>query len=302
MIGVALTTRGLVKKYGSRRALDEFSLSVPRGAVMGMVGPNGAGKTTWMSTVAGLLRPSAGTVDLLGAGPFNAAVHSGRISILPQDSELPPEQSSRTLLYRYARMQGLGASAARKSVDDTLAKVHLGDRADDPVRSLSHGMRKRVMLAQCFIGTPELVLLDEPLNGLDPAERAHERNFIASQRGRCTVVVSSHDLHDLQLVCTHVAFVEKGKVVRCATMDELTKSVHRIVYRLGSAPGDLAALNAALPGAAFNWNPEKLELECSYSDGDAASINRTLLPLLLSGSDVLEVSAGATLEQSYLKA
>ena len=89
MIGFAVVTRNLVKRRGRHRALDVFSLSVPRGAVMGMVGANGAGKTTWMMTVAGFLRPDAGEIDLLGNGPFDATRHSGRVAILPQDSELP---------------------------------------------------------------------------------------------------------------------------------------------------------------------------------------------------------------------
>ena len=94
----AVSTEGLVKRYGASRALDGFSLSVPRGSVTGLVGSNGAGKTTWMMTVAGFVVPDSGSVDVLGGGPFDASVHSGRVSILPQDSELPPEsRGPRTL-------------------------------------------------------------------------------------------------------------------------------------------------------------------------------------------------------------
>ena len=100
MIGVALTTRDLVKRYGRRRALDGCTLVVQRGAMMGLVGPNGAGKTTWMMAVAGFLRVSSGTIDLLGRGPFDAKVHSGHFAILPQDSELPLEARLGDLLYR----------------------------------------------------------------------------------------------------------------------------------------------------------------------------------------------------------
>jgi ABC-2 type transport system ATP-binding protein len=129
MIGVALSTRDLVKRYGRRRALDGFTLAVPRGAMMGLVGANGAGKTTWMMAVAGFLRLTSGSIDLLGRGPFDAAIHSGRFTILPQDSDLPLEARPGDLLYRYARMQGLSAEAARRSSADLLAAVNLSDRA-----------------------------------------------------------------------------------------------------------------------------------------------------------------------------
>ena len=206
MTGAAISTSALVKRYGRRRALDGFTLAVPQGAVMGLVGPNGAGKTTWMMCVAGFLRPTDGTIDVLGRGSFNASVHSGRLSILPQDSALPLEANPRALLYRYGRLQGLSAEVSRASTAEVLAAMNLADRADSTIRSLSHGMRKRVMLAQCFIGSPEVVLLDEPLNGLDPAEQSRMRNFILARRGRQTIVVSSHNLNDVEILCTHVAF------------------------------------------------------------------------------------------------
>jgi len=222
IVPVAIASRDLVKRYGRTRALDGFSLDVPTGSILGLVGPNGAGKTTWMMTLAGLLRLDGGEVDLLGRGPFDATVHGGRVAILPQDSELPLEMTPRTLLVGFARMQGLSGAAAMQAADEALAAVNLADRARDSIRSLSHGMRKRVMAAQCFLGQPELVLLDEPMNGLDPEEAERMRRLILSGGGRRTVVISSHNLHDLERLCTHVAFVEAGKVIRLATVEELT--------------------------------------------------------------------------------
>jgi ABC-type multidrug transport system ATPase subunit len=195
MIGSAIVTRELVKRRGKRRALDGLTLSVPRGSILGLVGENGAGKTTWMMTVAGFLRPDSGEIDLLGMGPFDAERHAGRISILPQDSELPLESTPKGALYRFGRLQGLSPDAARRSAHDALAAVNLLDRADAAVRTLSHGMRKRAMVAQCFVGNPEIVLLDEPLNGLDPVEADRLRRFIASQRG----LMSPHSLSYLVL-------------------------------------------------------------------------------------------------------
>ena len=298
----ALATRELVKKYGRRRALDGFTLSVPRGAILGLVGPNGAGKTTWMMVVAGFIRANAGEIDVLGKGAFDARVHSGRLAILPQDSELPLESRPRDLLYRFGRLQGLSAVAARKSAADVLAAVNLSDRADATIRSLSHGMRKRVMLAQCFVGNPEVVLLDEPLNGLDPAECARMRRFIAACRGRRTIVVSSHNLHDIEVVCTHAAFVAAGRVTSVSPLGSLTQASGRVVYTLAARPADMSALEAAVPGASFEWSEAEHALTCLFrpESDDVASVNRRRLPALLAQTDVLSATRGQSLEEAYL--
>lgn len=311
MIGVALSTRDLVKRYGRRHALDGFTLAVPKGAVMGLVGPNGAGKTTWMMSVAGYLQPSAGAIDILGAGPFNAAIHSGRLSILPQDSELPLEGTPVDLLFRYARLQGLAPDKARASVQAALTEMNLADRVNSSIRSLSHGMRKRVMLAQCFLGSPEVVLLDEPLNGLDPVEQDRTRRFILSRRGRQTIIISSHNLNDVEVLCTHVAFVEKGRVARMATVQALTQEAGRVEYLLANVSAEMrlavtAACEAALAGACFSWREaadDRAAFVCVYdaAAGNVAAVNRTLLPVLLDKVDVLSIANGLSLEQAYLR-
>ena len=220
---LAVSSKGLVKRYGKRRALDGLTLDVPEGCVMGLVGPNGAGKTTWMMAVTGLVRTDAGTVGLFGSSrPFAAAEHSGRLAILPQDSELPLESTPEGFLRGLARLQGLKADAAKASVRKVLEAVNLADRAKASIRSLSHGMRKRLMAAQCFLGEPALILLDEPMNGLDPEEAVRFRNLILSRREGCTVVVSSHNLADLEKFCTHITFVRDGKVVKTAALKDLT--------------------------------------------------------------------------------
>ena len=287
MTGTAIVTRNLVKRRGRHHALDGFTLIVPRGSIMGLVGANGAGKTTWMMTVAGFLHPDAGEIDVLGGGPFDAAIHAGRFSILPQDSALPLESSPRTALYRFGRLQGLSPDSARRSAEAALAAVNLADRAASPVRTLSHGMRKRVMVAQCFVGQPEVVLLDEPLNGLDPHEADRLRRLILAQRGRRTVVVSSHNLQDIERLCTHVAFVEKGRVTR---MD------------VAAEPADREALAAAAPDVAFEWREHESVLVCTFGEaaGGIAAVNRRLLPALLAQTDVLAVSSGLSLEEAFL--
>lgn len=299
----AIETTELVKRYGTRRALDGLSLNVPQLAVLGLVGPNGAGKTTWMMSVAGLLRLSSGTINLLNSGPFDPAIHSGRIALLPQDSELPLDSRPIDLLTHYGRLQGLTKSEAVKSATDMLRQVNLGDRLNSNVRALSHGMRKRVMMAQCFLGYPEVVLLDEPLSGLDPRETAHMRNFLTSCRGRQTIVISSHNLHDIEVLCDRVAFVEQGKTLRDATLAEVLGSGSSLVYHLTSEPRDYAALEAAAPEAHLSFDAANKRLTCNYNPRvyTPGSLNAQLLPPLLAQCELTAITRGDSLEAAYLR-
>ena len=298
----AIITRNLVKRYGRRHALDGFTLAVPALSVTGLVGRNGAGKTTWMMTVAGFVVPTSGEINILGRGPFDAAIHSGRLSILPQDSELPLDGRPRELLIRYARLQGLSRSAAVKASETLLEAFNLTDHAKKPIRALSHGMRKRVMVAQAFIGDPDVVLLDEPLSGLDPVEADRMRAFIRSRRGKETIVISSHQLDDIQKLCTHVAFVSDGKVDRIDTLAAITSRSGRIVYGLRRRPDDLAALEQCVAGLAVTWQEDRMELTAEF---DAAlppeEVNAKLLPALIPFG-LVSVFPGRTLEQAYLGA
>lgn len=299
----AIETKDLVKRYGTRRALDGLTLSVPRFAVMGLVGANGAGKTTWMMSVAGFLHLASGSINLLNEGPFNPAIHCGRVTILPQDSDLPLESRPQELLTHYGLLQGLTRRAAAASAASMLNEVHLGDRLDSPIRTLSHGMRKRVMIAQCFIGHPEVILLDEPLSGLDPREVAHMRTFITRRRGKQTIIISSHNLHDIEVMCDHIAFIEKGRTARVATLEEVVGKDSTLVYRVTSEPADYAALAAAIPDANLSFDAEASDLVCRYDPRrfTAEDINRSLLPALLAQCDVSTVTRGGNLENAYLK-
>ena len=296
----AIVTRGLVKRYRGGRALDGFSLVVPSGSTMGLVGRNGAGKTTWMMAVAGFVLPDSGEIRLLGAGPFDADIHSGRFSILPQDSELPLEARPAELLVRYGRLQGLAPAAAEKEARSLLSDFNLASHANKPVRALSHGMRKRIMVAQAFIGSPDVVLLDEPLSGLDPEEASRMRAFIRARRFRETIVVSSHNLDDIEKLCTHVAFIDAGKLERVDTLAALTSAAGRIVVRLRRRPDDLAALEALVSGASVTWKGDTGELAVEFgSDAAPEDVNARILPALFP-CGVVSVSSGMTLEQAYL--
>jgi ABC-type multidrug transport system ATPase subunit len=299
----ALELRGVVKHYGRRRALDGLDLEVPAGSIFGLVGSNGAGKTTSMAVTVGLLRTSAGTVNLLGDGPFRPERHRGRVSLLPQDSRLPLHARVGELLLFYGRLQGLAAPDAARCAESVLELVHLSDRRDQAVRTLSHGMLRRLTIAQAFLGSPELVLLDEPLSGLDPREAARIKGLIGTLRGRRTIVISSHNLRELEALCDRVAFIEAGRLVRTDLMDRVVRRHHRLTYTIacGSLPMD--ELQAAAPGATFEGDADGRSLTVVFDDARTRTeeVNATVLPVLFkAGVGVLEIRRGSDLESEYL--
>lgn len=195
----ALKLERVVKTYRGFRALDGLDLDIPRGSIFGLVGSNGAGKTTTALCVgAGLLRIRSGSVNLLGGGPFRPRLHRGRIALLPQDAAFPGHARVDDLLAFYGRLQGIAGGEIKRAVDSVLEWVYLSDRKRSTIRALSHGMRRCVTIAQAFLGHPELILLDEPLNGLEPLEVVNIRNLIRERKGRQTIVISSHLLKEVE--------------------------------------------------------------------------------------------------------
>ncbi len=299
----AITWRRVVKQYRRLRALDGLSLEVPRGSICGLVGSNGAGKTTAFAIAAGLTHPDEGCVEVFGS-PFDPARDSGRLTLLPQDSELPADSRPREFLAFLGRLQGLSNRAAESEADRLLDLVHLSDRGRVPARTLSHGMRKRLMIAQCFIGMPEIVLLDEPLSGLDPREVAHIREFLITQRGRRTIVISSHNLYEIEVLCDHVAFIERGRTVRSGPLHELTGLRNQFQVRLSAgAEPPVTALQSALPNAAIVWSSDEHLLTIRYDGRNAApdAVSTVVLRTLLeAGMPILALSPGERLEAVYL--
>ena len=205
--------RALVKRYGRTRALDGLHLVLEAGAPIALVGPNGAGKTTLLSLLAGFARADGGDVEVLGERPGSAAL-AGRLGALPQDALFDPRLGIGRQLRLLASLQGFGRAAARAEAGRVLDVVGLGDVAGRRPTALSHGMRKRVALAQALIGEPALVLLDEPTAGIDPENARAIRELIGSRAGRTTFLVSSHNLDELERMCGSVVQLERGSLVR----------------------------------------------------------------------------------------
>lgn len=218
-----LNCRGLAKKYGSTRALDGIDLTLEAGAPIALIGPNGAGKTTLFSIVCGFLRPSSGEIEVLGSKSGRSALH-GRLAALPQDANLDPRFTIGHQLILFARLQGLSTKQAQHESRRVLEQVELAQTFAMKPEALSHGMRKRVMFAQALMSKPELVLLDEPTAGLDPPNVKAMRNLISEAAIEATFIISSHNLDELEKVCSSVVHLEKGKLKGVVSIDQSKSS------------------------------------------------------------------------------
>ncbi len=297
----ALVLEGVHKSYGTRVALAGLHLRIPQGSISGLIGPNGAGKTTCFGIVGGLLRADSGRLDVLGQGPYEPARQRGLLGLLPQDSEITPHRRVAVQLTYLARLQGLSAREAAQDVARVLDLVALSDRARVRVGELSHGMRRRVAIAQALLGTPKLVLLDEPTSGLDPHLVKHMRDVIVAtnRKHRTTFLVSSHVLADLEAICDHVSFIESGRAMQSGKLVEVVGRARQIEIEVLRMPS-VELLREALGELRFEREEGELCVEVPEHGDVAELISRVLRVLLDLDAGVLEVRSSRTLEQTYL--
>jgi ABC-2 type transport system ATP-binding protein len=216
----AVETHGLTKRFGPNTAVDGVELLVPRGCAFGYLGPNGAGKTTLIRVLLGLTHADAGTMSLLGHEvPRHRDRALARVGAIVDEPRFHAHLTGRQNLQVLASMR---ESAAKGRVGESLDRVGLSHRADDRVAKYSMGMRQRLGVAACLIGDPQLLILDEPMNGLDPAGMQDMREMILSlvAEGR-TVMLSSHLLDEVERTCDAVAIVDRGRVIRQGPITEL---------------------------------------------------------------------------------
>ncbi len=244
-----LDVRGLRKSYGSVQALRGLDLRVDAGRIFGVVGPNGAGKTTLFSLVCGFTAADAGEVRVAGqlVTPTTPPPR-GSMAILPQDALLGSRPSIGAQLVFLARLGGMEAEEAKREARRVLALVDLSEVYDRRPHTMSHGMSKRVGIAQAFMGSPQLIILDEPTAGLDPHAASDIRQLIRGIRGERTIVVSSHNLAEVEDLCHEVAIVHEGAVVRQQTLAEVLGEAAQLIVRLSKPP------SAALMGALRSLN------------------------------------------------
>src|SRR3954452_3248692 len=244
---LAVQTLGVGKRFGSRAALADVNLEVPRGCAFGLLGPNGAGKTTLIRLLLGLAAPTAGQMRLLGRKlPSGSADALARVGAIIEEPRFHPHLSGRENLAIHAAARD---EAARGRIDASLARVGLTARADDKVKSYSLGMRQRLGVARCLLPDPELLILDEPMNGLDPAGILEFRGFLRElvDEGR-TVLLSSHLLDEVEKTCDFAAIVDQGRVVAQGAIGELVGGGPRAIDIVCQTPAEAAHLLAAVPG------------------------------------------------------
>jgi ABC-2 type transport system ATP-binding protein len=244
----AISVHGLTKRYGSRVAVDHLDLTLPRGVVAGFVGPNGSGKTTTMAMLLGLVRPSAGGGTVLGESIQHPGAYLHRVGALIETPAFYPSLTGRENLQYFASAGRHDASA----IPELLDTVGLGDRGDDAVRSYSLGMKQRLGIAAALLGDPELLVLDEPTNGLDP-QGVHEiRALVAGLAGSGrTVLVSSHDLSELEQVCDWMLLIDTGAVLYQGPTGQLLDTERDLVAAPEHA-GDLVRLHQTLTAHGFS--------------------------------------------------
>jgi ABC-type multidrug transport system ATPase subunit len=308
---VAVRLRRLTKRFGSKAAVDGVSLTIDTGSVYGLIGPNGAGKTTTFSMLAGYLRPTGGSLQLLGFAPGAIDELRGRVGVLPQDALLPASDQVGQLLVHLARLQELPANKAIEAARRALADVQGSDWWRLRCGNLSHGMVKRVALAQAFLGDPEVVLLDEPTAGLDPRVAWEVRQFIKTKRGRSTIVISSHNLNELEEICDAAAILDRGRLIAAGRMAELTAQNDEVRVKVapgtqrGSAPGSvpLQVLRDLPTVTALDFDDEAFEIVVQFDrkQADAETIiGKVLSALLQNQVRISGVTKGRGLEQRVM--
>jgi ABC-2 type transport system ATP-binding protein len=246
MTDLAIHTSGLGKRFGERVALESIDLEVPRGCAFGFLGPNGAGKTTLIRLLLGLAQPTSGTIELLGRA--NRAEALARVGAIIEEPRFHRHLTGRENLHVHAAARDRSAHAR---VDAAIERVGLARRADDKVGGYSLGMRQRLGVARCLVCDPELLILDEPVNGLDPAGILEFRHLIRSlvDEGR-TVLLSSHLLDEVEKTCDLAAIVDNGHVVAQGTIADLTAGHTREIDIVAAPKVRATGVLAAAPSVA----------------------------------------------------
>lgn len=246
-----IETRGLTKRYGDLVAVDALDLSVKSGEVFGLLGPNGSGKTTTILMLMGLTEPTAGRVRVLNLDPVRKPLSvKARVGYLPERIGFYEELTARENLIYIAKLNGLRRSEAYSRIDEGLARVSLSQAADRPVATFSRGMRQRLGVADVLIKRPELVIMDEPTQGLDPEGAREFLDIIRHLKAEgITILLSSHLLYQVQSVCDRVGLFYQGRMVLVGTVKELAQRVLGRAYHIRlEADGPRPALEQALRG------------------------------------------------------
>lgn len=298
-----IQVEGLTKDYGTRRAIDHLTFEAGRGEILGFLGPNGAGKTTTMRILTGYMPPTSGRAEVAGFDVVDKSLEvRKRVGYVPETVPLYPDMTVFEYLKFMADLRHLPDAEDR--VDQVLEQVSMMDRSEGYIGKLSKGMRQRVGLAQALLHEPEVLILDEPTIGLDPAQIIEVRKLIREIGQARTVLLSTHILSEAQQVCNRVLIINKGRIVAEDTPERLQARLtgaQRFMLRVRGDTDRLSAVVEHVPGVARTLETEKgtLEFETDPGEDCRPAVARALVQ---AGFDLLEMrSVGVSLEEIFMQ-
>ncbi len=302
-MATVLEIKGLRKKYGRQVALDDLEMSVPEGTVTALVGANGAGKTTTFSLIGGFFRADSGSIQVMELPLKRYRGMGGVIGLLPQDVLFFQNRTVARQLKLFANLAGFLGADANDEVERVLELVQLSDRVNALPSDLSHGMKVRFGVAQALIGNPPLVLLDEPTAGLDPKMVNSFREMVKNIKGQTTLVISSHDLNQLEQMCDYICMIDHGKLVRQGPLKELLAESSRIMVRYVEGSLDFAAFKGDLAEFTVSLGGHN-ELFINFDSGkfNIQGVNLRIMQWLVAHKvGVLSIDCQQSLEERYLE-
>ena len=249
-----LEIRHLVKHFGPLKAVDDISFTVPRGEVLGFLGPNGAGKSTTMKMITGFLAPTAGTAIICGDDIATKPIAAKRhIGYLPEGAPAYPDMTPADFLDFIAHIRGFSGSEAKRRIGRVVEMIRIAEVMHQPIETLSKGYRRRVGVAQALLHDPDVLILDEPTDGLDPNQKYEMRKIITAMRPGKAIIISTHLLEEVEAVCSRAIIIAHGRILADGPPAELAeRSRHHNAVRLGVADADprVRADLMRLPGVA----------------------------------------------------
>ena len=239
-----IALNGLTKRFDELTAVDGISLTVQRGEVLGFLGPNGAGKSTTMKMIAGFLGPTSGTATVCGHDVVDAPVEVKKcIGYLPEGAPSYGDMTPAGFLAFIAEVRGFKGAERKQKVDEVVERVVLGSVLNQPIETLSKGFKRRVGLAQAMLHDPEVLILDEPTDGLDPNQKHHVRNLIRDMAAEKAIVISTHILEEVEAVCSRAVVIAHGRLLADGTAEDLLSRLphhNTVAVRIAADQADAA--------------------------------------------------------------
>ena len=291
----AISVRGLTKSFGAVRAVADLTFDLEPGAVTGFVGPNGSGKSTTIRMLLGLITPIAGTASVLGCPISDPRAYLSRVGALVESPAFYPQLTGHRNLLALARLARLPS----ERIDEVLAVVGLAGRAQERYRDYSLGMKQRLGIAAALLQDPELLILDEPTNGLDPAGIMEIRGLLRalSERGT-SVFVSSHNLSEIQAICHSIVLIQRGRLLFSGSLDALLADHGAVLLAAPEHAGDIGALAGLVAAAGYPATTRDEHLEIHAPESWGPELNRQAMH---AGITLRRLGVrDASLEQTFL--